>query len=43
VRLLQGGAVSQLIDLDLQHVEHRTVVAQRRDFSGFNPGYVRVA
>lgn len=40
LRLLHGGVINQLIDLDLQSVEHRTVVAHQRDFRGFNPGYV---
>ena len=41
LRFLHGASLSQMIDLDLQHIDHRTVVAQRRDFSGLNPGYVR--
>lgn len=41
LRLLHGGVVNQLVDLDLQSVEHRTVVAHQRDFRGLNPGYVR--
>lgn len=40
LRHLHGGALNQLIDMDLLAVEHRTVVAQKRDFSAFNPGYV---
>lgn len=40
LRVLHGGMVTQLIDLDLSSIEHRTVVAQRRDFSSLNPGYV---
>lgn len=40
LRLLHGGQLMQLIDVDLQSVEHRTLVPQRLDFSSFNPGYV---
>ncbi len=40
LRLLHGGALTQLIDLDLESPEHRSVVAQARDFATFNPGYV---
>lgn len=43
LRLLHGGALTQLIDFDLQSPEHRTLVLQRRDFSAFNPGYVLAA
>lgn len=42
LRLLHGGVVAQVIDLDLTSIEHRTVVDQRRDFRGFNPGFVHV-
>lgn len=41
LRLLHGGTIDSLIDLDLRSVEHRHVVAQRRDFGTLNPGYVR--
>jgi hypothetical protein len=43
LRLLNGGRLSQLIDLDLQSVEHRTVVPRIHDFEGFNPGYVKAS
>ena len=43
LRLLHGGAVSQVIDLDLKSLEHRSVVEQKRDFRGFNPGFVRIS
>jgi hypothetical protein len=43
LRLLHGGRLSQLTDLDLQSVEHRTVVPQINDFRGFNPGYVKAS
>jgi len=39
-RLLHGGTVHELFDLDLQAVEHRTVVLHNLDFSSLNPGYV---
>ena len=42
LRQLHGGSLSQLIDMDLLAIEHRTVVAQKRDFSTFNPGYFHV-
>jgi hypothetical protein len=41
LRLLHGGTIDSLIDLDLRSVEHRHVVPQRRDFGALNPGYVR--
>jgi hypothetical protein len=40
LRLLHGGTVHELIDLDLQAVEHRSVVPHNFDFSSLNPGYV---
>jgi hypothetical protein len=43
LRLLHGGTVHELIDLDLQAVEHRSTVAHTLDFSGLNPGYVLAA
>jgi hypothetical protein len=39
LRLLNGGALHQLIDVDLQSIEHRVAVTQQRDFSAFNPGF----
>jgi hypothetical protein len=42
LRLLHGAPLDQLVDLDLQSVEHRLVVAQQRDFTSLNPGYLRV-
>jgi hypothetical protein len=41
LRLLHGGIPCQLIDLDLQSIEQRTVISHPHDFSAFNPGYVR--
>jgi hypothetical protein len=43
LRLLHGGSLHHVIDLDLQGVEHRSVVARKDGLAGFNPGYVRVA
>ncbi len=40
LRLLCGGAVHELIDLDLKFPEYRNAVLTRQDFSGLNPGYV---
>lgn len=40
LRLLHGGALHQLIDLDLQGVEYRSAVLHAYDFTRFNPGYV---
>ena len=42
LRQLHGAPLDQLVDLDLQSVDHRLVVAQQRDFSSLNPGYLRV-
>jgi hypothetical protein len=42
LRLLQGGAVHELIDLDLKALEYRSVVLTPQDFSTLNPGYVLV-
>lgn len=43
LRLLHGGEVHELMDLDLRSVDHRLVVRQTRDFSALNPGYVSIA
>jgi hypothetical protein len=40
LRLLHGAPVNQLIDVDLQGVEHRSVVKNLCDFSKLNPGFV---
>ena len=42
LRLLHGGAVHELIDVDLKAPEYRSVVVTRQDFSTLNPGYVPV-
>lgn len=43
LRLLHGGPQYQLVDLDLQGMEHRSVIPRSRDFSHWNPGYVMAA
>lgn len=43
LRLLHGGAVHELIDLDLKDIDHRTAVVSQRSFAGFNPGFVAAA
>jgi hypothetical protein len=40
IRLLHGGPVHELIDLNLKSPEYRSAVPTRADFSAFNPGYV---
>jgi hypothetical protein len=40
LRLLHGGDVHQLIDVDLRSIDHRLAVINEHDFSAFNPGYV---
>jgi len=42
LRLLHGGDVHELIDLDLRSADHRLVVRQGRDFSSLNPGFISV-
>ena len=42
LRQLHGAPLDQVVDLDLQSVDHRLVAAQQRDFSSLNPGYLRV-
>jgi hypothetical protein len=43
LRLLEGGAVHELIDVDLMAPEYRSAVLTRQDFSSINPGYVLTA
>jgi hypothetical protein len=40
LRLLHGGRVHELIDLDLKFPEHRGTALTQHDFSTLNPGYV---
>lgn len=39
LRLLHGGPIFELIDVDLKFPEHRAAVMNGRDFSTLNPGY----
>jgi hypothetical protein len=39
LRLLHGGPVHRLIDLDLLGVEHRTMVPASDALASLNPGY----
>lgn len=43
IRLLHGGLLHQVLDLDLHGVDHRSAVRHGRDFAGLNPGFVRAA
>jgi hypothetical protein len=43
LRLLHGGAVHELIDLDLKFPEYRSAVLNQTDFSTLNPGYALAA
>jgi hypothetical protein len=40
LRLLHGGPLHELIDLDLKFPDYRTAVSARKDFRTINPGYV---
>ncbi len=40
LRLLHGGPVHELIDLDLKTPEYRSTVRTQQDFRTLNPGYV---
>ena len=39
LRVLHGGGVDQVVDLDLLSLEHRVVSRNPRDFSDWNPGF----
>ena len=43
LRLLHGGPLHHLIDLDLQSPEHRTVAGRAQAFAALNPGFVEAA
>jgi hypothetical protein len=43
LRLLHGGPLHHVIDLDLQSIEHRSAVVRPADFGNFNPGYIPAA
>lgn len=40
LRLLHGGGLHSVIDLDLQSIDHRSVVPHPNDWSALNPGFV---
>ena len=40
LRLLHGGAIHELIDLDLKAPEYRSTVLTQNDFSNLNPGFL---
>jgi len=42
LRLLHGGVVHDLIDVDLHSLEHRQAIRSPRDFATLNPGFVMV-
>lgn len=42
LRVLHGGVVFELIDLDLKFPEHRIAVPNGGDFAAFNPDYALV-
>jgi hypothetical protein len=42
LRLLHGGPVDRLIDLNLIDLDQRRSAPQTHDFSAFNPGYIHV-
>jgi hypothetical protein len=42
LRLLHGGPLHHLIDLDLQSPDHRTVAPHATNFDALNPGFVAV-
>jgi hypothetical protein len=42
LRLLHGGPLHHLVDLDLQSPEHRTVASRPQTFEALNPGFVEV-
>lgn len=43
LRLLHGGVVHELVDLDLKAPDYRSVVLTEADFSTFNPGFALAA
>lgn len=43
LRLLHAGPLYQLIDVDLQCIEHRITVQNSVDFKHLNPGYIMAA
>lgn len=43
LRLLNGGPLYRLVDLNLLSLEHRRAVTQQHDFGHLNPGFVTAA
>jgi hypothetical protein len=43
LRLLHGGIVHELLDLDLKALDYRSAVVTAHDFTAINPGYVEAA
>jgi len=43
LRLLHGGRLHQLVDLDLLDLDHRVTSLHPGDFSRFNPGFAKAA
>jgi hypothetical protein len=42
LRLLHGGRMHEVVDVDLQALDYRTALPHPHDFGHFNPGYVCV-
>ncbi|MCV3768723.1 hypothetical protein [Rhizobium sp. TRM95796] len=40
LRLLHGGPLKQMIDINLLSLEHRVALHHQGEFAGFNPGFV---
>ena len=40
LRLLHGGALNRLVDMNLVDLTYVRAVPQLRDFSAFNPGFI---
>jgi hypothetical protein len=40
LRLLHGGPLHRLLDLNLVNLDHRAALPQLRDFSALNPGFI---
>lgn len=43
LRLLHGGPLHHVLEIDLQSVEHRTSVARSQELAPFNPGFVSIS
>ena len=42
LRLLHGGPLHHLIDIDLQSLDYRTVAPHSMDFAALNPGFIAI-